>query len=414
VIGKENRVLTPLEKARETVLSHLPGPRVEQVPIMRAAGRYLAADLLADRDLPPADRSAMDGYALRAADVSTVPVVLRLVGEVAAGSDSRPVVEPSTCVKIFTGANVPPGADAVAVVEETEPEDGGRVRFLGSVACGANIRRQGEDAPSGALLLARGTWLGGSQISTCAACGADPVAVHAVPRLAVVSTGAELRDVADPVQAHEIRNSNGPALIAALHQLGLEDAVDLGSVPDVTDGIRARLQEALDRCDAVVMTGGVSRGDYDLVPDAAQAAGCTIRLHGVRMKPGKPFLFATSPSGQPVFGLPGNPLSVLATFWEMVAPALLSMMGDPAPDVWRVPARLTREVRIRGERTVLLPVHLGPGSAGEGFEATPVRDRSSADLAAAGRANGTVRLEPETRSYRAGTIVEAHPWARPL
>jgi molybdopterin molybdotransferase len=244
--------------------------------------------------------------------------------------------------------------------------------------------------------------------------GADPVEIFRPPRVAVLSTGAELKNPSQSVCAHEIRDSNGPALRAALDQLGPGLGADLGRVRDDLEAIRERVSVGLESSDVVVVTGGVSKGDYDLVPDALEAAGSTIHVHGVRVKPGKPFLFATARRGTPVFGLPGNPLSVLATFWELVAPALLAMMGDPRPDVWRVPARLTGDVHVDGERTVLTPVLLEADPGGEGFLARPVHDRSSADLAAAGRANGTVRLEPETGRYPAGTLVEAHPWARPL
>ena len=413
MIGKGNALLTPLTAAREAVFSHLPEPGIEDVAVKAAGGRYLAEDVVADRDLPPADRSAMDGFAVRAADLAAPPVVLDCVAEVAAGSDARPEVTAGTCARIFTGANVPPGADTVAIVEETEVAGGDAIRFLTSPARGANIRRRGEDAPRGAVLLRRGTRLGGSQISACAAVGADPLRVHTVPSVAVLCTGAELRDPSEAVRPHEIRNSNGPALIAALGQLGVPDAVDLGGVEDVLVAIRDRILSGLESCSAFIVTGGVSRGDYDLVPAAIEAAGGRIHLHGVRMKPGKPFLFATA-GRVPVFALPGNPMSVLSSFWELVAPSLLIMMGDPEHDVWRIPARLTEDVAVRGSRTVLLPVHLDPDPGGEGFLATPVRDRSSADLAAGARANGTIRLEPEEGPYRARSIVEAHPWARPL
>ncbi|MBW2260583.1 MAG: molybdopterin molybdotransferase MoeA [Deltaproteobacteria bacterium] len=407
-------MLTPLEAAREAVFSHLPEPEIEDVSVAAAGGRYLAADVTADRELPPADRSAMDGFAVRAADIALPPAVLRCVAEVAAGSDARPEVASGTCVKIFTGANVPPGADTVAIVEETEEAGEGMFRFLASTALGRNIRRKGEDAPRGRVLLEKGTRLGGSQISACAAVGADPVRVYRVPSVAVLSTGAELRDPSDDVLPHEIRNSNGPALIAALGQVGVFEALDLGGVEDDLEAIRTRIVEGVERCSALIVTGGVSKGDYDLVPAAVEAAGLRIHLHGVRMKPGKPFLFATAGRDAPVFALPGNPLSVLASFWELVAPALLAMMGDPEHDVWRVPARLTEEVAVRGDRTVLLPVHLYADREGEGFMATPVRDRSSADLAAGARANGTVKLEPDEGPFPALSLVEAHPWARPL
>jgi molybdopterin molybdotransferase len=316
-------------------------------------------------------------------------------------------------VRIFTGANVPPGADAIAIVEETERLADPMVRFLAPATAGQHIRRRGEDACGGDVLLGRGIRLDAAQISTCAAVGADPVAVFGLPSVAVLCSGDELKAPGEDVRSFEIRNSNGPAVLSALAQAGVRRTVDLGSVQDELGAIRDRIAEGLAQCDAVIVTGGVSKGDYDLVPEAAREAGCTIHVHGVRVKPGKPFLFATGRQGGPVFGLPGNPLSVLVTFWEFAAPCLRAMMGDPEPDVWRIPARLTHEVRARGRRTVLAPAFLRPDPAGGGILASPVGDRSSADLAAAARANGTVRLEPETGVYPAHSVVEAHPWERP-
>lgn len=405
-------MLTSLDAAREAVLSMLPEPEVVEVGVSGASGMYLAGQVRADRELPPADRSSMDGFAVRAADLESAPVELECGGEVAAGSDARPEVRPGSCVRIFTGANVPPGADTVAIVEHTEPAAGGRIRFLVPTARSMYIHRRGEDAKKGDVLLEKGTRLGASQICTCAAVGIDPVRVLRLPAVAVVCTGDELRAPSEDVGSHEIRNSNGPAVLAALEQAGVRVAVDLGGVRDDVGDIRDRIVEGLDRCDAVIVTGGVSKGDYDLVPAAVEAAGCRIHIHGVRMKPGKPFLFATGAGGGPVFGLPGNPLSVIVSFWEFVAPCLRAMMGDPEPDVWRIPARLTEQMRARGERTVLAPVRLWP-SAGGGILASPVGKWSSGNVAAGGMANGTVKLEPETGVYPADAVVEAHPWSRP-
>lgn len=406
-------MLTPIEEALGIVLDRLPASRPVDVPLADALGAYLSEDVVADREMPPSDRSAMDGFAVRASDLASPPVELPVAGEVVAGAEASVQVRAGTCVRIFTGAVIPPGADAVAIVETTREGKDGRIRFLEPVQAGQNIRVLGEDAREGQKLLDRGTRLGPAQIAACAAVGADPVGVHEIPRVWVLSTGTELRPAHEDVQAHQIRDSNGPAVTAALHSLGVRSVSFTGGVPDTMEGTCRALRGALSDCDCAILTGGVSKGDYDLVPAAVKETGGTIHLHRVRMKPGKPFLFATSAAGQPIFGLPGNPLSVLVSFWEFVAPSLRAMMGDARPELAVVRARLTRDVRVTGERVLLAPVvlHTEPGQ--EGILADPVDNVSSADLASGGRANGSVRLVPENRIYRAGTLVDAHLWSLP-
>ncbi len=401
-----------IEEARSSLLASLPGPRSEHVAIEAAVGRYLAADIHSSDDMPPADRSAMDGFAVRAMDLASVPADLRLVGEVAAGSTEAPVVEQGSCARIFTGANLPPGADAVAIVESTNHAGEGVVRFMEQVKPGSNVRRRGDDCRAGALVLRAGSRLGPQQIAACAAVGADPVPVYRVPRVGVLVTGAEIRKPSDRVAAHETRNSNGPAVMSALRELGIVEPVPLGVADDVMERLIADLRSGLESCDVVIVTGGVSMGDRDLVPRAVEAVGGRIVLHKVRMKPGKPFLFATAGTGKVVFGLPGNPVSVLVSFWEFVAPAVIRMMGGPGTGPWAVSVRLAEEASARGDRTLLMPSRMDVDASG-GLVAVPIRIRSSADLISASRANGVVKLEPEHGPYAAGSSVEAHPWSRP-
>jgi molybdopterin molybdotransferase len=402
-------MLTP-DAAWAMVLEHARPLKTATVPLAEALGLRLAAEVRADRDLPPADRSSMDGYAVRHDDLRQVPCTLLVLGEVAAGSRGRRRVEPGTCVRIFTGANLPPGADTVVMVEQAV-EHNGLVTIRSPEKYGANIRRRGEDARKGAILLSRGAALYAGQVGVCAAVGKASVRVRRRPRTTILCTGTELRSVDDRVRSHETRNSNGPALCAALALWGFPGTT-FTVVADRPSTLLAALRRALKRYDVVLFTGGASAGDYDFVRESVQAAGATIRFHGVAMKPGKPTLYATLGSNRHVFGLPGNPLSALTAFHEFALPALLRLVGG-APETcrpaWRLPLAEAVESESGRVRCHLARLVAGPG----GLAAAPVRSVSSADLAAAGHADGVVLLPPEDRQYSAGEPVVFRPW-RPL
>jgi molybdopterin molybdotransferase len=352
----------------------------------------------------------MDGYAVRHDDLRQIPCTLRVVGEVAAGSSARPRVEPGTCARIFTGANLPPGADTVVMVEQAEGR-GGRVTIRSSEKLGAHIRRRGEEARKGDVLLARGTALYAGQVGVCAAVGKASVRVYPRPRVTILCTGTELRSVGDRVRSHETRNSNGPALCAALALRGFP-GTKFAIVADRPSALLAALRRAVKLYDVVLFTGGASVGDYDFVREAVEAAGAKIRFHGVAMKPGKPTLYATMGGNRHVFGLPGNPLSALTAFHEFAFPALLRLAGgtpEACRPAWRLPlaeavASESGRVRCRLARLVAGP---------NGLTAAPVAFTSSADLAAAGHADGVVVLPPEDRQWAAGELVVFRPW-RPL
>lgn len=402
-------MITP-DAAWGIVVNHVRPLPVTSVSLTQAPGHCLAEDIRADRNLPPADRSAMDGYAVRHVDLRRSPCVLRIVGEVAAGSARRPRVKPGTCSRIFTGANLPPGADTVVMVEQTE-ERGGFVTIRSSVTRGANILRRGEDARNGSILLQRGTRIDAAQIGICAAVGQAAVTVHRLPRVAILCTGSELRSVHDRVHAHEIRNSNGPALSAALAKEGLAHA-KFKDVADRPAALIAALTRALKRCDAVLLTGGVSAGNYDFVRDAVVAAGATIRFHWLAMKPGKPTLYATTADGRHIFGLPGNPLSALTAFHEFALPALRRLAGSSVEScrpTWLLPLASATESkggRVRCELARLV-------NRETGLAVTAVPSQSSADLVSAGQADGVMLLPADQTRLGAGQLVAFRPW-RPL
>jgi molybdopterin molybdotransferase len=384
------------------------GSRV--LPLSEALGYHLAEEIRADRDLPPADRSSMDGYAVRRADLHRNPCILRLVGEVAAGSPRRPRVKPGACVRIFTGANVPPGADTVVMLEQAE-EENGSVTLRRPAPEAANILRRAEDAPKGTELLARGSRLDAMQAGVCAAVGKSKVRVYRQPDTAILCTGSELRNVEDRVRPHEIRDSNGPALGAALHQWGFPGA-RLRRVADDPATLAAALRRALREHDVVLISGGVSVGRYDYVREAVESAGAKVRFHRVRMRPGRPSLYATAPCGRHIFGLPGNPLSALTAFHEFALPAIRRLAGCPQEDCrpeWPVPLAGAAE----SDGSILLCSLARLVCREGGMAAALVPSRSSADLVSTGRADGVVLLAESRTHFEAGEMVAFRAW-RPL
>jgi molybdopterin molybdotransferase len=383
---------------------------VVSLPLKECLGRVLARAIRADRDMPPADRSAMDGYAARAADLASCPTTLRLIGEVAAGSPLRPRVRPGTCVRILTGANVPPGADAVVMVERTSAKDE-TVTFRAAPKPGENILRRAENARKGEVLLPKGTVLSASAIGAAASSGHARLKVHGIPRVTVLCTGAELRDAGDRVGVHQERNSNGPTLCAALAIWGYRGC-RYATLADNLAVQTRRIRQAVSRYDVVLVVGGVSVGCYDYVSRAVEAAGGKTLFHGVAMKPGKPLLMARFGRRAVLFGLPGNPLSAMVGFHEFVLPALRRMSGLAAeacrPAIY---APLAADLTHKGGTQRHMPARIRWQPTGAVIE--PVESQSSADLVAGGKADGTILLLPQPKVLPAGTLVEFRPW-RPL
>lgn len=372
-------------------------------------GYRLAEPVLADRDIPAADRSAMDGYAVRAADIVTAPAALQVIGEIPAGSPARPRLGAGECVRIFTGANVPPDADTVVMVEDTETAGDDRVTIRAAAAPGRNILRRGENARQGDVLLAGGALLDATALAVCAAVGCVTPRVHAKPRVAVITTGSELKPPEAPVEPFEIRDSNGPMLCAAVAENGFA-CLDAVRVTDERAQLLSELRQALAANDIVLITGGVSVGKYDLVPAIVAEAGGETRYHGVAMKPGKPQLFATAAGNRGIFGLPGNPLSVLTGFHEFVLPALRYLAGCPAGAClrqWRLPLRAEVTVKA-GRQRHYVPARLVSHESGSAVE--PIPNAGSADLVAGSRADGMILVPPGQGRLAAGTCVDFRPW----
>jgi molybdopterin molybdotransferase len=356
------------------------------VPLGEAAGRYLAEALLATSDMPPFDRSAMDGYAVRSEDASRAPVELEVIEEIAAGHDPREQVASGQASRIMTGAAVPGGADAVVMVERTESLEGGRrVRLLAEAKRGQHIRRAGEDLGKGSLLLEPGTYLGAPEVALLAAEGRAQVKVGSLPSVALLSTGDELVGIDRTPRGSQIRETNSWSLSVLLGRMGIE-ARTLAIAPDEPEALSVLIAQGIGG-DAFILTGGVSMGEYDLVGEELEKAGCRPIFERVAIQPGKPLFFGVAGGpGTLVFGLPGNPVSAVVDFLVFVRPALRRMMGARRWKDSLPVARLAETVRRKPGRRGYLAARVAPGPDGR-LEARPLRSMGSADMVALSRAN---------------------------
>ena len=311
-----------IRSALELMLPHFAPVRSERLPLAAATGRVLARDLYAQYELPEFTHSAMDGYAVRYADLS-MDVTLPVQGESRAGGGLPPALSPMTAMRILTGAPMPDGADTV-IMQENVARTGVQLRVLQLPRQGANVRLRGSDVRPGERLVANGTALGPGEVGLLAAQGCAHVDINARPRVAILTTGDELREVDAPRVPATIVNSNGLALAAAVLQAGCEAEL-LPIAADRADDIARQLKRGLG-ADVMLTVGGVSVGDYDLVSHELRAAGVDIAFHKVAIKPGKPLLFGLH-GARPVVGLPGNPVSALVTFYVFIRPCLLRMQG---------------------------------------------------------------------------------------
>jgi len=350
-----------VEQAKQTILGAVAALPAETVPTAAALGCVLAEDVASDINIPSFDNSAMDGYAVRVADVAGAsaehPVRLRCQGEVPAGSVASSPLQAGCALKIFTGAPVPPAADTVVIQEDTRRE-GDVVVVLDSEKAGANIRRAGEDISKGAVVLRLGSLCGPAHVGVAASLGRAQLSVVRRPRVAVLATGEELVTPGKPLGPGQIYDSNSPTLAALVRQAGCEP-VTAGIVPDTLEATQSALERALAQADVVITSGGVSVGEYDFVKDALVALGADTKLWKVAMKPGKPLVFSVC-GGKPVFGLPGNPVSVFITFVLFAWPALQKMRGlaDDALDLPTADAIAQEPFTVRGDRRHYLRVRL--------------------------------------------------------
>jgi len=385
--------------------------------LLDACGLVLAEPVVSDVDSPPWDRAMMDGFAVRGDDVHAASdgvVELDVVVDLAAGDVTSLAIRPGCCARIMTGAPIPAGADAVIPVESAlehtrAAHAGSRVRLdARTFRAGQHIARRGTAFRVGDVVLVADSLLGAAEIGLAAEAGATHVVAAGRPRVAILTTGSELVPPEATPAFGQTRNSNGPMLAAATRLLEAEP-IPLGIVADRPEAIRAAVAQGL-AADVLLLSGGVSAGDLDLVPEVLRACGVEKVFHKVRHKPGKPVWFGVvrRPEAAPtlVFGLPGNPASSLVCFDLFVRPALMILAGRPR-GMWHLPrsrARLTAPARATADRPVYLPCRLaGPPDA---LAATPLPWTGSSDLRGFAGANGYVSLPAGGRIHDSGTDVE--------
>jgi len=371
-------------------------PRVEQMPLGQSAGRRLAAQLRVDRDSPPFDKSLMDGYAVRADDLARAPCELPLSGRIAAGEMSADPLPPGTAMAIMTGAPLPAGADAVVPVEQSSMA-GGMIQFTRTALAGRFLARRGSEARAGEIALERGVRLGPAQIAVAASIGAAMVSVFATPSAAVLGSGDELVDVDRTPSGVQIRSCNNPMLMALLGRLHCR-GVDLGIVADEPAKLREAIRQGL-RQDVMLISGGMSMGERDFVPGILRELGGELKITKLRIKPGKPFVFAVMPGGKFVFGLPGNPVSAFVCT-VCLASRLLERLGGGVPGLATRKFPLAGALEANGPREFYHPAVL------EGSAVAALPWKGSADIFTLARADGLIVRPADHPPLDAGAMVE--------
>jgi molybdopterin molybdotransferase len=391
-----------VEEALAIVVANLPERRKEQVPFQSAAGRILADDLIATCDIPPFHRSAVDGYAVIAADVRNAPVELVVSGVGRAGGGIPEKLKPGTAMTIMTGAPVPEGADAVQMVEMTQCSAGGsKVLILKPVNVRENIALQGSESQKGNVVIKTGHRIGPAEIAAMATFGYDKASVWKKPEVAIFATGDELVEFNEIPRPDQIRNSNAYCLSSQLQLMELE-AEYLGIVRDDKEELRRKMLSGLEK-DVLIITGGVSMGDYDFVQEVFRDLNLEILFSRVAIKPGKPTVFARRGS-KLVFGLPGNPISALVTFECFVRPALGRMCGMAHPELPRIKGELLGDMKQAPGRMAFLPAWVSWEESG--WKVEPLTWRSSADIVGFTGANATFIFPKNRDRLSRGETVE--------
>ena len=393
--------------ALDAILKAMPAFKAESCPIGDAVGRVLQQTIVAERDQPPFDRVMMDGIAIAFSDFDNGTREYPIQATQAAG-DAALTLEPGKCIEIMTGASLPAGADCIVPVERISTHDGrATIEADYTAEFRQFIHPQGSDHKKGAELLAVGKHVSAMDIAVIASAGLTSIDVSRSPTIRVISTGNELVPAGEPIEDHQVRLSNGPAVIAMLEQHGYPNS-EHDHLQDAPGQLEKRIQEHLDAADVLILSGGVSMGKADYVPEVLRKLGVDVIFHKISQRPGKPMWFGMGPQGQAVFALPGNPVSTLVCCRQYVIPALNKASGlAENPPLF---ASLAQDVSFKPRLTCYLPVKLLSSTAGQ-ILAMPVHTNTSGDFAALSGTDGYVELPLDQSDFPAGTTARLQHWS---
>jgi molybdopterin molybdotransferase len=395
-----------VQQAQTCVLGKLPALGNEDIALEQALGRVLAEDIRANRDLPPFDASAMDGYAARSADLTAAPVALAIIEDIKAGDSPRLAVASGQCARIMTGAPVPAGADTVVRVEDTRLLAEKRVEILLPVTAATDIRRRGENMRRDAVILTAGTEITAGTVGMLASVKRATVNTCRLPRVAILSTGDELEALDAPFDPDKIPDANSYALMAQVQGEGIEP-VRLGIARDNPADLSERLRQGLEY-DMLLVSGGTSVGVHDYVRPTLEALGVTLHFWRVEMRPGHPVAFGTfgtQDSGGVVFCLPGNPVSSMVCFEQFVLPALRRLAGHQRIFRRTIRARLAETVKSKAGRIEFIRVRLSRDTTG-GYSVTPTGSQSSGNLSSMVCADALLIVPNACKQIDAGESVQ--------
>ncbi len=402
--------MTTTVEATQAITAAMREFATETVPLLQATGRVLQQAIAAERDQPPFDRVTMDGIAVQYDSLASGNQRFTIQGMQHAGDPVQTLTAADNCIEIMTGAVLPANSDCVIPVERIHVQDG-----VASVAEDYAAKRlqfvhpQGSDYSAGHEVLTAGRSITPMDIAIIASCGFAEVQVSSQPLIRVISTGNELVPPGKPVETHQVRLSNGPALVSMLHQQGFQRTTD-EHLLDEPELLRERLTDILHESNVLVLSGGVSMGKADYVPQVLSELGVELVFHRISQRPGKPMWFGIGPGQQAVFALPGNPVSSLVCCRQYVLPALFQASGRDMPRVET--AMLAEDVTFNPKLTCFLPVRLTSGGEGRVL-ATPVPTNTSGDFASLSGTDGYVELALEQNEFPAGTAVPLHRWISP-
>ncbi len=400
--------MTEVTEAESLILERMPAAAPVRERLEAAFGRVLAEPVRAERDQPPFDRVTMDGIAIAYGDWAAGVRRFEVVGTQAAGAPPVPVAGPGRCVEVMTGAMLPAGTDTVVPVERLRREDGAAaVQAEAPVEPRQFVHARGSDRSAGSELLRPGARLGPAEMAVLAAAGAADVLVSAPPRVAVVSTGDELVDVGEPLEPYQIRSSNDRAIETSLllHRLASVTRVHLADDEAILLDAIGRLHA---QHDVLILSGGVSMGQFDFVPAVLERLGVELVFHKIQQRPGRPMWFGVTERGKPVFALPGNPVSALVCLTRYVLPALRASLGleAAAPEH----AALAAEVELAADLTYFTPVQLRSSAEDGVLQAVPRPTNTSGDFVSLAGTDGIVELPRRRRRYAAGDVVRLFRW----